>query len=751
MSSKITSVSSQTSSPLAAASDVKSDGRTRDDMIGALARGTIEILSGPVIPGQTAAESSLVMQNVMNLAPLDWKLISHGKLPEITLKLTPQERALLDEIFGSLALQQEMCLLEILGVDLFKQMGALIPLLPAGAGEMFREKFCGDFFWGYISLIMIKNATNPDSNFPEVTLYDRTKPSNGFEIGISIGHWVLLLTQVIEALKSSRISKSARTQAVIKRVDLLIALISKPKSHTFLVDDHLVSLEKYFPKSAALTHASTEKTHQDLTTLTEFLITGFNSGLKRGYFSIQDSCMSEFHEALETFSKKRKLADVKNIKQKLGNALIQFEKLQRQTQRSLSLAKAGTLSHKSYCASQGISVAREKNQKEFTAFLYAQLLQCSLITDFYHDCLEIFDKQILVKLFPDVYVPTSAALHRLDANLVWLLNKAEARASSPLRDLSIPSSSLIDMQKAELGAFHTHVQSSMRTLLSPFLPAGEQLNRVKSGLDNLHQADKLQYHRWIPFVQLFESHLKLFDLALPSLEELRLSHLEKIESFLKTLDPRELSQNRQKWIDYFEEISFQENLDFCRLCMLTRDLQAVSYLNVNINGLNSEDHLLPEELIDLMSLEGLEEIFERLAPKPLDDEKKPSTAVRPMIEDIEGKPEKPRPTTVQATTAVVARSLAQTLSLTATPAPRARAARVEEEVPFKIRRGEKKRKIIARLRELGFLPRSIRGSHLKLESKDDGKQTILPLHGSLKTGTAHSIEKQVNKHRKGKR
>ena len=286
----------------------------------------------------------------MDLAPIDRSLVGVREVPDIALKLTFQERQLLDEIFSSLALQQKMCLLEILGVDLFKHMGELIPFFPTGAGAAFRERFSGDFFFGYVSLILTK-SNSEHSGGPKVTLADHTKKTEGYIGGVTPQEWVCFLTACRKALNSHSKSKSPSFQAVIKRLDLLSTLILKPKSHTFLVDETLTTLEKYFPKCTALTHSSPEKTLQDLTTLTEFLYTGFNSGVKRGFFSVQQTCMQAFHEALKAFSKKRKLADVQNVKQELGIAFALFGDTKGMTLDNLMLALDRKLSHKSYCES----------------------------------------------------------------------------------------------------------------------------------------------------------------------------------------------------------------------------------------------------------------------------------------------------------------------------------------------------------------------------------------------------------------
>ncbi len=691
------------------------------------------------------AEKLQAVQSAMQL-----KATTSANKPDLTpltIKFTPQETTLLNTIFGSWALNQQLTLLDVWGVDLFAHFEKLIPYFDEGARLLIQE-FTGKFLLGYVGFLN-QAAARTDEEVRQIPLYQRGMPSNRYYVMMTQQEWRLCLEDLkqkigqLEQMPKAKIKTIKKLLENVKqRLDLGCKFLADKDAIVFLCDSTLCRLESHFPKSSALSASYPfQKSLEDLTTYVRFVETGFNAGCEKGILSMRHPFLGRMNTHLEALSKSQnKIGLIRDVKKELGPLFSSMHEQTFDLAQSCELARAGRLSHEQFCKKRGIQMVTQKSQEDFIISLYFKFAQMNLCNALVHDCLDIFDERIMMDLYPQKFVPTYVGFRRLTINIDYFLQKQFS--STPPGLLPTPPSSSNSGALTVLVGEMQHDLEFWNELVNPttFMKAATLFSYFK-------QQERTHYNEWIPLIELCQPIVKAVEASLPTLNKVRIKYLEKIEGFLRKLSPQELRQDREKWTAYFKEVAFIESLDFCRVSMLSRDLDALSQFKTDLNALCSEEHLLSEPVVDFMELEGIEQLFSKLL-----------TPHHPMIEDLEDKPVKLPPNQKVA-------AVAQPILTPVKPAPPKRIEKVEKDdgktqpivprssfaleeapAPFVISRGEKTRKILSRLRGLGFLPVSQRGSHLKLED-EKGQPVIVPVGGKRahqKRGTGRSIASQAS-------
>lgn len=702
----------------------------------------------------TAAKKAELVQKTFNLEKI--KIITNADAPPFALNLEKHDQALIEEMFGRWALYDRICLLELWGLDLYTDIKELGKYLPKDAADKILEKFCADFALGYVSLCAERNVHRPKTlEFGERGVKSKEKTFVRTRRGWTIH--LAVVREALEALTSSKmrvstISTSLKT--VKKKFALGEQLLLHPHAGELLVDFDLFSFGDRFKHTSKLNSSSPHKTLEDLAKFAQFIQYGFDSAVKLGDLGFQTGTDNSFAKKLAELPKNEKIfIAVKQLKKDIAPLFMHMQQMVDHLKTAHLSAAAGELTPEMYYPQvHGTPVCTKKSANEFASQLFVSLTSVGAFLQFFYDYCDILDERVMEPLYPEIFVPTNACINRLNLNLLAMFKMILHSSPDTSISTSPPPSLLSSHQKS---LFETIGNKVWKGTL--FLPQVLQLPLAdyQQKFVNLNQRDtaRFQYHQWLPFIKEMEPLAKVSGQLIERLDGTRGVLLKEIEDFLRTLDPQVLSSNRAQWTLYFKELCFQGSLGLCRLIMITQDMKAIMQLHVNMAVVNSEEHLLPEPLVDFMELEGIEQLFSKLL-----------TPHHPMVEDLEDKPEK-RP---QQKVTAVAQPILAPVSL----APQKHVKKVEKDdgktqptilrssfsleearapvtkpAPvFTITRGEKTRKILSRLRGLGFLPVRQKGSHLTLED-EKGQPVTVSTGGKRahqKRGTGRSIASQAN-------
>ncbi len=332
---------------------------------------------------------------------------------------------------------------------------------------------------------------------------------------------------------------------------------------------------------------------------------------------------------------------------------------------------------------------------------------------------------------------------------------AVVKASPPKELASLPSS-LADWgehhQLSFPAIFYSIRKDIERQIASCFSKREEWARYIIS----LNSGEDLFLESWIGAIKDLSGELANFRRTLENLDQVRVEMLRLIELWLREIDKPLLAMHRATLITALQEAMLRESFNFIHLAMIVKDSEAL----LKLDGLRSEvafEHTLTDSLIDLVELEGIEELFDRLtegvviAPAPeaaaaiaastRAPEPAPAAAVAFQPEAAAVAPGaspapesapvafeaalEPAPTPVAAPDREpapfapasgaghgAAQRAPRIAAVAAAPAARSE----EEQARFTIRRGEKVRKIVARLKAWGFYPSSNdRGAGLSLD------------------------------------
>jgi predicted RNA binding protein YcfA (HicA-like mRNA interferase family) len=359
------------------------------------------------------------------------------------------------------------------------------------------------------------------------------------------------------------------------------------------------------------------------------------------------------------------------------------------------------------------------SQNDFIEELKQRVAIMATGTAFLDDLHRLIDSNVMPTAFPGQYVPRSLLSQRHEMNI-----------------LLIGKDKKIDDQNPFRRAF----RDELNRFTSPLAPLIDGLiicsNRMKTLLignqresESKHLIDD-KVTRGYVFNELSESYMAQYTPHTAPFKQLMSSLAEKMPQIFENLAPllQELPQS-EKNIESLQKIAFEECLVLCRVALILRDIEALA-------GKNELDADIPEELANLMELEGIE-LYLRAPQKPLPASAVAAVSQDPVV-DLEVKalvypveaPIKPASVSVQPKEKEF-------------PMP----ASVEESVEKFTLESRNVRKVIKKLIDAGFKILRTKGSHEILTlSGSVGGQVVVPYHGGkdvLKQGTAASIQEQA--------
>lgn len=316
-----------------------------------------------------------------------------------------------------------------------------------------------------------------------------------------------------------------------------------------------------------------------------------------------------------------------------------------------------------------------------------------------------------------------------------------------------PSQQNFDKLDSTLSAFEREIPNesfvvccSLRKKLTPEIADSliQALSHfLQIGLDGSEITQKMK-----PFISLI-TDVNSFLSNLASIQE---KHMEKLYLELKKIPHNVLRAKKESLLASLEKFYFQVHLDLTTLIMIFKDIEIVKDCDFSNTYVEYESDFIPDELTDFLSPD-----FQGIIDKVIAEKDLAATTAAGV----------PAVTHASAASGTAA-SMVTSKPVEVVPAPKFKPAEnsqsqvktdpkqsqpmrpqsvvsVQSEI-LKIRRGEKRRKVLAKLREFNrYLPldeENGKGSHLKLTN--GRMKMILPHKKHVKTGIGHKISKTYN-------
>jgi hypothetical protein len=725
MTSKVTSSSSSIHRD--DAGDTKSNlaGTVHDT----LTQETVQVFSRHMGLHLSSKEKADGVSNIMALKKTTFE--SGTLAPAFTLSLEKREEQQIDALFARWALNTDISLFDLWGVDLFTKIEAFIKYLPEAERQEIIERFCAKFALAFVSMTAEGNLENMKIEFYQKGVksknrryvWERPSLIEEFQdIKKTIRDLIPLQKLKIKTIRQA-------LQNLEQHFDLGCKLLAHPQALTFLTDFTCGGISDRFPKAVLLSKNNPTQSLEDLTTFTRFYALGFTCAIKQGHLGISKNLLEDVHSQLLLLAKSgNKQKAAAGLKKALSPAFQELQEIRLHLKKASERAYCGKLTKEEYYGDQ--VKMKANSPEEFASQLYATNLAWFILEGTLCDCLFLLDEQVMEPLYPETYVPTRSILRRFSLNLRSLFDIILDKNffSFSYKALPSPPAKISEPQQHALEKLAHEIRTDVQGLFSQLLSQRWMQPESMISATKLLRKERVHFSEWIPFLKTeFEPTLPLMEELHKNLAVIKNKHLTLIQDFLKTMDPKDVQAKRKEWTAYFQDLCFHESLDFCRLSMMTQDLKAILQMESNLNAGLSEEDLLPDTLVDYMELEGIDTVFAELFPPPVDLEKpkeetpasaEPTPVSSPSAEkpkaettalaDVPAKPPKKDKLEHKGNTPAAA------------PKVRGLEATVEPE-PFRIRRGEKTRKILKRLRDIGMLPKRQSGTAHKVLKSDRWK------------------------------
>ena len=737
------------------------------------------------------------------------------KCVPLSLRLSTEENRLMQKIFADLALYNKLCLMEVMGFSIFRDIGNLQKYFKDRAEEI-SEQYSFDFTLAYTSMCTEARHKQDKEVYPFLQMAEKGGRAGVYalisrrEFSLRLKDTLSKIQNYIGKTKFKITSISSAYKVLEKKITLFCKYVEHSEALQFLVNNNLSILTDNFPGVELLNNPSADKTVRDLACLVDFISLGFKSGAKRELINTQVEAFDNFQIHLKTLSTaKNKMACIKKIKKSMAEYSTklhgEFVKLQGGYTAAMSMADDPThwdLSVREASKALGPDAEASLGTKfgaltvqQFANKLAALCSSNGLYRAFVEDVLNILDYQVMPSISPS-YIPTSICFSRLH----FLMEKFFCCSRTEEPAFIAPahlSSSQVDRLKYVLNEIDYHFIELQYIVLTTY---GEtQMQKFQSEWIELEEKGYSVFYNDARVVFL-DNHAKLFSIIedmYPKIDRLRLRHLELIEIFLREFDKSSLASSKNAWITYFQEVCFQSSLRFCSYMLVAKHAKMLQELHAEVSKESSEMDLLDPSMFFYMTLQGIEELVNKLLPSSAkgvmapggctsggEGERKEVVDATPFsghapVEEAgdgptpsllsveaavlkdkqEGKDAlavssaeafiktQPRPVTLRSSKPSLKPTVVDNPSQGKGRTSHAPVAPVKgiDAVPFEIRYGEKVRVILSKLRRLGYLFSSIKGSHIQMQ-KGDIKLTV-PRHGNddhLTPGTARAIVSSVN-------
>lgn len=707
-------------------------------------------------------QSNTIKDTILHLEEVSFQ--DRGPI-KLERPFSEKEIALIQKISSKWSISKYLSLIDLWGLEIWTNLNEIKNYLDS-------DIFCKDFFIGQNSILLELSCTrNP--HIACVHFLDTDFKSSKTCFAISRKEWIkrlkIIKTTIIK-IKSDihnykNLMKNPPPEVIKGRpalgfdfqrdektiiylenlLDLGISLIGHPQVFEILCDRRMLHLQTTF-NIPQLKSSPWQKTSEELLPYFKFQNRCIQLFEKAGVSILNINPWTSMHKDFEAFisTPHSKMQAARHMKKNFSEFFSMMTNLKSTLHHCLIHAFDGSLTHHQFCEDLKIQKLSNKSKDEFLAQLMATTISINMIVDYIEEFIEIIDLGIMVKIYPDVYVPTTRCINRFVFNLGSFYELLQ-RPAFIYKNLPPPS-----------------VQREWLAYEQVIFPLGKEITTLfqeqlsKNGpafvkIFELYEEANLVMTSSIAEIMSITKAFDDLSFSLESLDQqvkiIHERHLSRINGFLASLSEQELISEQQKWIDYFQEKTLTASLELIRFYMIIQDAKAVSQLHVNLNVANSEEHLLTDVMIDFVEVTGIEKLFRDLLTPSwfLELENDPDATLDWFFEI----PEPPAPVAAAAAAEPEA-PVKSAAKLRRERAQKAKAKAVREESPetFRIRRGEKVRKVLKRLRERGFFQVRQNGSHT-VNTTEDGKQTAIVAvggvaHRTIPRGTSRSIEKQVN-------
>ncbi len=670
-------------------------------------------------------------------------------------------------------LHTKLSLVDLWGFDfvyhfkaLMAKKGLGLPLVDLSA---LLKKFSSDFGVGYLSRVVEPKTNETMMRLNGLIFYERYKTPEGQYLVITSREWAYRLEGVADRLKAllKPFRKSLGEEIDYLQESLMMGreLLLHPDSREVLSNCTLEGCLELFPEASRLNDGSAEERLQRLGQFAKFVSQVF-AGLKVGAMKDDPPLFLSFGERLEAVYKSPdRCALIRRLKLETADLLREMSRASKDFSRDMQRASAGEADAHS-----------EENRRYFLA-LFVGRMRHHLMSSFLQEMLSSLDEQILAAFDPENHVPLTSYFTRFDLCFMAITDSPPPKEAATL-PRTLPALSA-DCQSDFASLFATLQAKMMRQVASCF----RDREQTAAYLRVVNKEDVTVFESWLSIASDLREEIANFSRTLESLEDLRREALGMIDGWLNKIDKSFLAMHRETLINALQEAMLRECFDLFHLAMIVKDSKAI----FKLDGLRSEiavEETLTDSLIDLVELEGIEELFDRLtegvtippklaaavtleatpaaasastrAPEPAPAPAPDATPAPESALVASGAPPVPAPMAAAAPGATPDREPASAAPMSSlepvsralrppsVPAAAAPARPDEERARFTIRRGEKVRKIVAKLRAWGFYPSSNtrgRGSHRGFENAD-GKRLTVPMGGHrthMKPGTAASV------------
>jgi predicted RNA binding protein YcfA (HicA-like mRNA interferase family) len=636
------------------------------------------------------------------------------------LALTPKEEDLIRSLFKKWALDDGICLIDLLGVDLFDEIE--LAVTDPELQQTLKSRFALCFISSYISGALMPAM---QTIFPGLTLSKRY-----FRAG---DHWFKEFEKIQHLLEKTfqaqlLVKKTAGKEAlelrqqiqenILAKMKLLIKLWKQPLPAFFLIDFQLCQ----FNGSSALNKGDPKATLFHLIRQLDFLICAFKEGaeVKRFGFSIEP--FKNFRAALQKLQQRpASMEALQEVRSSLMNRLGPYYHFLNKAIVKAREAIKGELTHFEHRRQNKAAKAVKLSQEEFCSQTVGQTSEIYFLNGLAQDFFRIFELRVVPLLFPQV-----APLYSLFIRLDWLISQGPYEARQPL---PTDQSSSLDLA----GGICADFNQMIIDLCAPSYTAlvdSTAYQTILNKFEGMEGEWTLKYTEWVPLFLDCKPILNQFNQGLVLLDSVREKVLGRIMQHLETCSLAQLRELGPGLIQTLRESCSRLLRPFCAQTIIFKDIE--NFINCEIpSSLDDYLYLIPPELANLMQLEGIEERLQALIAEKQKaaDALLPAPAPKAEPAPVAAEAAKPAP----AAKAEAAKPAA---------APHKAPLKLSPAERFRLRSGMNIRTVLRMLKEEGFLPLSQTGSHVKFK-KAGGGEVIVPLHKELKPGTLKGIEEQV--------
>jgi predicted RNA binding protein YcfA (HicA-like mRNA interferase family) len=639
-----------------------------------------------------------------------------GLIPK-TFYLTPEESQLMDQLFTKYSLSSNVTLFDILGLAFYDTLEKISQDQIREFRDSLlqtRDNIASRFLQFGIGLSRLApgiiRLIGPPSSFADSFM---SVPKKFIE---RLDRELENLTKKIEntSLVSSKPSKKEREwlqkhqnqvlQAIQKDLvplrDFICRLALSEHNHSlFLMSANLYG-------NASLLDQKTDGDRDCIQQYWNYIRIFFEHSFKKGYtgFNCDFDRIMGNKLPLSTPPKTKELAA---LRQKLAQAIFNTVPLLKEQKSAWKRALKGTLDHKTWLIENKLLCTKEKNQTEFLEHIFASSMTCQYYQNYLSGLFFILEK----KIFPEEILPTSSIYSRAAYNFIRLDDPLPYPSHSPL-------SAALKLQ--------------IKKIANSIVISLKNHPKVKKFFDqHLSLVSPDDYLQWLNFFASTDTFwFNLWDNSQHYLLKLKKELIQDLRSQWSSYSSQELKAIDREAI---KEAIFLEGLPLFRPVLILADSMAI----LEQQCIAEESMLIPEQLVNVLQLDGIDELLEELLAVAVAREApqisiEPAPVVQELALPI---PEKELPTQKHHSSAP---RIAKKVAVVATKKPQI----ADEAATVDLAYVNKSREVLKKLKSLGFWEDRITGSHHVLKSATGGT-VVVSNNPNLPKGTLKSIEQQA--------